>query len=91
MEEVETMTAEEINQAFKAAGDSVNLINGIIDGSQMADESAEEKNDCVKRNVGHLKVISGKDWYTSDSESRTAPCDKASISAAITAGEGYSA
>jgi len=85
------MTAEQISQAFVACGHSVDLINGIIDGSQMADADAEEKQDTVDRNVEHLKIQSGKDWYEADTESREAPGDKASIAAAITAGEAYSA
>jgi hypothetical protein len=83
------LTAEEINQKFKASGDSVSLINGIIDGTQMTDETLDEKRDCVNRNVGHLKIQVGKDYYTNDTESRTAPSDKTSIEAAITAGENY--
>lgn len=85
----EVLTAEEINQHFKACGDSVSLINGIIDGSQMVEESDEDKSDTVERNVGHLKIQKEKQWYTDDSESRTAPADKDSIDAAITAGENY--
>lgn len=85
----EILTAEEINQKFKASGDSVSLINGIIDGTQMTDETVDEKRDCVNRNVGHLKIQVGKDYYTNDTESRTAPSDKTSIEAAITAGENY--
>jgi hypothetical protein len=85
----EILTAEEINQKFKASGDSVSLINGIIDGTQMTDETVDEKRDCVNRNVSHLKIQVGKDYYTNDTESRTAPSDKTSIEAAITAGENY--
>ena len=88
---MDEMTAEQISQAFVACGHSVALINGIIDGSQMADADAEEKQDTVKRNVDHLKQQSEQDWYEADSESREAPGDKASIAAAITAGEAYSA
>jgi len=85
----EVLTAEEINQHFKACGDSVGLINGIIDGSQMVDESDQDKKDTVERNVGHLKIQKAKQWYIDDAESRTAPADKASIDAAITAGDNY--
>ena len=86
---VDTPTAEEITQHFTACGHSVALINAIIDGSQMADESEEEKKDCVKRNVEHLEIQVAKDWYVADTESREAPADKASIEAAITAGNAY--
>jgi hypothetical protein len=47
----EVRTAEEIAQDYTAMGHSVELINGIIDGSKMVDESEEDKKDCVKRNV----------------------------------------
>jgi hypothetical protein len=86
---IDTPTAEEINQHFNACGHSVDLINGIIAGTDMADESQEDKNDAVDRNVRHLEIQVAKDWYTADSESRTAPADKASITAAITAGNSY--
>ena len=86
---VDTPTAEEITQHFTACGHSVDLINGIIAGTQMADETQEDKNDCVDRNVRHLEIQVAKDWYAADSESRTAPADKASIEAAITAGNSY--
>lgn len=83
------MTAEEITQAFVACGHSVDLINGVIDGTQMAEESDEEKADAVQRNVDHLKIQQAKDWYADDSESRDAPGNKTSIAAAVTAGDAY--
>jgi len=60
-------TAEEIAQDYKAMGDSVDLINGIIDGSMMADESEEDKKDTVKRNVEHLEIMVAKDYWTNQS------------------------
>ena len=60
-------TAEEIAQDYKAMGDSVDLINGIIDGSKMADESEENKKDTVKRNVEHLEIMVAKDYWTNQS------------------------
>jgi hypothetical protein len=86
---VDTPTAEEITQHFNACGHSVDLVNGIIDGSQMADDSQEDKNDAVDRNVQHLEIQEAKQWYIDDSVSRTSPADKASITAAITAGKAY--
>ncbi len=44
----EVKTAEDIAQDYTAMGHSVDLINGVIDGSQMADETDEDKKDCVK-------------------------------------------
>jgi hypothetical protein len=37
-------------------GHSVDLINAIIDGTQMADETTEDKKDAVRRNKEHLRV-----------------------------------
>ena len=74
-------TAEEIAQDYKAMGDSVDLINGIIDGSKMADESEEDKKDTVKRNVEHLEIMVAKDYWTN--ENMTA------INKAITDGKAY--
>jgi hypothetical protein len=54
--EEEVRSAESIAQDYTAMGHSVELINGIIDGSKMADESDEDKKDCVKRNVEHLET-----------------------------------
>ena len=59
-------TAEEIAQDYKAMGGSVDLINGIIDGSMMADESEEDKKDTVKRNVEHLEIMVAKDYWTNE-------------------------
>ena len=79
----EVKTAEEIAQDFTAMGHSVELINGIIDGSKMADEDAAERQDCVDRNVEHLELMVAKDYWTD--ESMTAS------NSAITAGKAYTA
>ena len=50
---MEERTAEEVAQIFKAAGDSVTLING---GKQEW-ETEDEWKDSVKRNVEHLEII----------------------------------
>ena len=79
----EVKTAEEIAQDYTAMGHSVDLINGIIDGSKMADEDAAERQDCVDRNVEHLEIMVAKDYWTD--ESMTAS------NSAITAGKAYTA
>lgn len=56
-------SAEEIAQHYKAMGDSVDLINAVIAGEAMANETDEEKKDCVKRNVEHLKIMVAKEWW----------------------------
>ena len=76
-------TTEEIAQHFSAMGDSVSLINGIIAGTEMTDESAEDKQDCVDRNVEHLEIMVAKDYWTDE--------DMTAVNSAITAGQGYTA
>jgi len=79
----EVKTAEEIAQDFTAMGHSVDLINGIIDGSKMSDETAEERQDCVNRNVEHLEIMVAKDYWTTE--------DMTASNAAITAGKAHTA
>ena len=50
---MEEKTVEEVAQIFKAAGDSVTLINN---GKQEW-ETEDEWKDAVKRNVEHLELI----------------------------------
>jgi hypothetical protein len=76
-------TAEEIAQDYTAMGHSVELINAIIAGTQMADDTAEEKQDCVDRNVAHLEIMVAKDYWTDE--------DMTAVNSAITAGQGYTA
>jgi len=76
-------TAEEIAQDYTAMGHSVDLINAIIAGTAMADDTAEEKQDCVDRNVAHLEIMVAKDYWTDE--------DMTAVNAAITAGQGYTA
>ena len=77
----DTKTAEEIAQDYTAMGHSVDLINAIIAGTAMADESAEDKQDCVDRNVAHLEIMVAKDYWTDE--------DMTAVNSAITAGQGY--
>ena len=50
-------TTEEKAQDYTAMGHSVDLINAVIAGSQMADEDASERQACVDRNVEHLELM----------------------------------
>ena len=72
-----------ILQHYTAMGHSVDLIGAVIDGTQMADESADEKNACVDRNVEHLELMLTRDYWTSE--------DMTSVDAAIVAGNAYDA
>jgi len=76
-------TAEEIAQDYTAMGHSVELINAIIAGTAMADDTAEDKQDCVDRNVAHLELMVAKDYWTDE--------DMTAVNSAITAGQGYTA
>jgi hypothetical protein len=80
---VETVerTAEELAQDYTAMGHSVDLINAIIAGDSMANDSAEDRQDCVNRNVQHLDLMVAKeDWGDED---------MSTINAAITAAVNY--
>ena len=76
-------TAEQIAQDYTAMGHSVDLINAIIAGTAMADDTAEDKQDCVDRNVRHLEIMVAKDQWTDE--------DMTAVNSAITAGQGYTA
>jgi len=79
----EVKTAEEIAQDYTAMGHSVELINGIIDGSKMSNEEASDRQGTVDRNVEHLEIMVAKDYWTN--ESMTAS------NSAIIAGKAYTA
>tara|TARA_B100001094_G_scaffold151645_1_gene146809 strand:- start:221 stop:469 length:249 start_codon:yes stop_codon:yes gene_type:complete len=77
----EVKTAEEIAQDYTAMGHSVELINGVIDGSKMADEEDADKKDTVKRNVEHLELMKAKDYWTTE--------DMTAVDSAISSGNSY--
>jgi hypothetical protein len=52
---MEERTVDEVAAIFKAAGDSVTLINGTKDEEETDTEWKEK----VKRNVEHLEIIKG--------------------------------
>ena len=76
-------TAAQIAQHYTAMGHSVDLINAVIAGTQMVDESAEDKQDCVDRNVEHLELMLTRDYWTSE--------DMTAVDAAIVSGNSYDA
>jgi len=55
----EQLTAEEIQRKYDAAMDSVNLINS----GKPVGSTDEEWADKVCRNVEHLKIMVGKDFW----------------------------
>ena len=59
---MDEITAEQIAQDYKAMGDSVELLNA----GQPEDMDDAEWEDCVQRNVDHLKIMVGKDFWTTE-------------------------
>jgi len=80
---MEDRTTEQLAQDYSAMGDSVDLINAIIAGNSMADDEAEDRQDCVDRNVAHLELMVAKDDWGSE--------DMTAANSAIAAGKGYTA
>ena len=69
----ETITAEQVQQHYKAMGDSVDLINA----GQPEDMDDAEWADTVSRNVEHLQLMVAKDFWTTE--------DMTAVNAAIAA------
>jgi hypothetical protein len=80
---MDEIAAEEIAQHYTAMGHSVDLINAIIAGDHDEDMNADERQDCVNRNVEHLEIMVAKDFWTDE--------DMTASNAAITSGQGYTA
>jgi hypothetical protein len=59
---VNDLTPEQIAQHYKAAMDSVNLLNADKP-ERMSDEDWA---DCVKRNKDHLEIMLAKDFWTNE-------------------------
>jgi len=60
--ELEQPTAAQIAQHYKAAMDSVNLINA----GKPERMSDAEWADCLSRNKEHLKIMIAKDFWTTE-------------------------
>lgn len=74
-------TDEEKAKDYTAMGDSVMLINVIIDGTRNDDWSLEDRKNRVRRNVDHLSaMVALTDWGDED---------MTESNAAITAGQAY--
>jgi hypothetical protein len=78
---MENQTPEQIAQHYKAMGDSVWLINAVIAGETMSEESEANKKATVERNVAHLELMRAKDFWTTE--------DMTAVDAAIAAGKAY--
>ena len=75
--------ADQKAQDYTAMGHSVDLINAIVAGDWDEDWEAEERQDCVDRNVAHLEIMAAKDDWGDE--------DMTAANTAITAGQGYTA
>ena len=80
---MEDRTTEELASDYTAMGHSISLITDVIAGNFMVDEDAEDRQDCVDRNVQHLELMVAKDDWGSE--------DMAAVDSAISAGNGYTA
>ena len=78
-----TRETDQIAQDYSAMGDSVALITAVIAGDSMADDDAEDRQNCVDRNTQHLELMVAKEDWGSE--------DMTAANAAISAGNGYSA
>jgi hypothetical protein len=59
---MEDLTPEQIAQHYKAAMDSVNLLNA----GKPEEMSDEDWADCAKRNKDHLEIMLAKDFWTDE-------------------------
>ena len=75
--------ADQKAQDYTAMGHSVDLINDIVAGNKDEDWEAEERQNCVDRNVAHLEIMVAKDDWGDE--------DMTAANAAITSGQGYTA
>ena len=73
-----------VTQILSAATDSVDLINGVNDGSWAVDDLEQsEINDMVQRNVDHLEIILAYEEVVADSS------NKSSYTDAVATGKAY--
>lgn len=56
---MEELTQQQIEKQVSAAFDSVNLITNLKAKEVVTDED----NSTISRNVEHLKIMMGKDWF----------------------------
>ena len=79
----ETITTQQIAKNYSAMLDSVNLIDGIVSGNVMIESDPQEREACVSRNVGHLTIMLGEPYWTTE--------DMSVVEDAIASGEIYAA
>lgn len=57
---MENLTQEQISQSVSAAFDSVNLLNEL----NVKTDKTQEDLDTISRNVEHLVVMMGMEWFS---------------------------
>lgn len=57
---MENLTQEQISQSVSAAFDSVNLVNEL----NVKTDKTQEDLDTISRNVEHLVVMMGMEWFS---------------------------
>ena len=77
------ITKQEIADHYTRMGHSVTLINAVIEGTKYSNETSEEKQKCVDRNVAHLEIMLDKDYWTNE--------DMTAVDKAIKDGKAYKA
>lgn len=60
--EERVLTEETISATYRAAMDSVNLINQLVEKGDLT----EEEKKTIDRNVEHLKIILGREYWTTE-------------------------
>ena len=78
---MENQTPEQVAEHYSAMISSVDLINAVVAGVQMQDDTEQQKKDCVDRNVRHLEVMRVQTFWTTE--------DMAPVDAAIATGKAY--
>jgi hypothetical protein len=81
----EQLTPEQVQNHIRAAFDSVGLINDVVAGTQMQNASIEDKKNAIQRNIGHLNIMLGKEWFVEGLTEQQAT----DINDCITAGNTY--
>lgn len=69
--------SQTIERFYVAMQDSVDLINGILAGTELVEQSVEERQDALQRNAAHLEYMLAKDIWTTE--------DMTAVNAAIVA------
>lgn len=75
------ISQQRIAQNYSAMLDSVELINQVVAGGQMQHATTEQKKECVSRNVIHLEMMRGQNYWTTE--------DMTTVDAAIASGTAY--